>query len=98
MKPTTKKLDLRKVRTRYEPPTLEEAIFAAQGLSDVVEHQVSIASELTGKPADEVRQVAQGMRPSPVRGIPTGSSSSRRPVVVVKRGPRAFARPNILGG
>ena len=36
------------VRVRHDPPTLEEAIFAAQGLTDEVEHQIDIAAELMG--------------------------------------------------
>ena len=93
-----KKLDLTKVRTRVEPPTLEEAIIAAQGLTSDVEHQVAIASELTGKPEEEVRQVAQRMRSSSHRSISTGRSGPQRPVVVEKRSPRAFVRPGVLHG
>ena len=99
MKPMIKKkLDLSKVRTRYEPPTLEEAVFAAQGLTDHIEHQVAIASELTGKPEADVRQVAQWMRPSPYRSITVERVSPRRPVVVEKRSPRAFVRPGAESG
>ncbi len=99
MKPKIKKkLDLSKVRTRYEPPTLEEAIFAAQGLTTDIEHQVTIARELTGEPEDDVRQVAQRMRPSPYRSITVERVSPRRPVVVEKRGPRAFVRPGAESG
>ena len=41
--------------TRVEPPVLEEAIAAAQGLTDDVESQIEIASQLMGLPEDEVR-------------------------------------------
>ena len=99
MKPKVKKkLDLTKVRTRYEPPTLEEAIFAAQGLTSDVEHQVAIASELTGKPEEEVRLAAERMRPPSHRSISTGRLGPQRPVVVEKRSLRAFVRPGILNG
>jgi antitoxin component of RelBE/YafQ-DinJ toxin-antitoxin module len=41
------------VRVRYLPPTLEEAVFAAQGLTDDAEHQAEIASELMGVTVSE---------------------------------------------
>lgn len=41
--------------TRMEPPTLEEAIAAAQGLTEDIECQIEIASQLMGMPEDEVR-------------------------------------------
>jgi hypothetical protein len=93
MKPMIKKkLDLSKVRTRYEPPTLEEAVFAAQGLTDHIEHQVAIASELTGKPHEDVRPVVQRMTPFSNRSIAVDHLRPRRPIVVEKRSPRALAR------
>src|SRR5688500_11053889 len=42
-------------RTRYDPPGLDEAIAAAQGLSDRLESQIEIAAQLSGLPEDEVR-------------------------------------------
>ena len=41
------------VRVRHLPPTLEEAVFAAQGLTDDAGHQAEIASELMGVTVDE---------------------------------------------
>ena len=41
-------------RVRHDPPTLEEAIFAAIGITDDVEAQAEIASSLMGLPYDEV--------------------------------------------
>ena len=43
------------VRVRREPPTLDEAIFAAQGLSDDLDLQAEIAAGLMGLSKDEVR-------------------------------------------
>jgi hypothetical protein len=37
-------------RTQFDPSTLEEAIFAAQGLTDDIEDQSQIAAMLTGLP------------------------------------------------
>lgn len=42
-------------RTRYDPPGLDEAIAAAQGLTDRIESQITIAAQLIGLPDDEVR-------------------------------------------
>ena len=43
--------------TRIEPPVLEEAVAAAQGLTDDIESQIEIASQLMGMSDDEVRPV-----------------------------------------
>ena len=42
-------------RVRHEVPTLEEAIAAAQGLSDELNEQAEIAASLIGLPCDQVR-------------------------------------------
>jgi hypothetical protein len=44
--------------TRVDPPALEEAIAAAQGLTDDIESQIEIAAQLMGMTEDEVRPVA----------------------------------------
>lgn len=41
--------------TRVEPPVLEEAIVAAQGLTDDIESQIEIAAQLMGMPEEDVR-------------------------------------------
>lgn len=43
------------VRVRHDPPTLEEAVAAAQGLSEDTDQQVMIAASLMNVDADEVR-------------------------------------------
>jgi hypothetical protein len=50
-----RKLDPAKRRTRYDPPTVDEAVFAAQGLTGDPDQQVMIAARLIGLPEDEVR-------------------------------------------
>jgi len=42
-------------RTRYDPPGLDEAIAAAQGLTDQIENQIAIAAQLIGLSEDEIR-------------------------------------------
>jgi hypothetical protein len=55
--------------TRVDPPALEEAIVAAQGLTDDVESQIEIAAQLMGMPEDEVRPevMKAAAVPRPVR-------------------------------
>ena len=42
-------------RVRHDPPTLDEAIFAAVGITDDQEAQAEIAAALMGMPFDTVR-------------------------------------------
>jgi hypothetical protein len=82
---------------RFEPPTLDEAIFAAQGLADDVRGQTEIAAMLMGLPEEEVRAaVLNAVRPA-ARTASRLSTSPRstvgRQVVVVKRrAPRMIMR------
>lgn len=84
-------------KTRNDPPTLDEAIAAAQCLTDRIEGQIEIASQLMGLPEDEVRQ--QVLRAAPARSAQTGYKPPVRPqerrtqvVVVERRAPRAMLR------
>jgi hypothetical protein len=44
-----------KRRVKNEPPTLDDAIFAARGLTDNLQQQVEIAASLIGLPHEGVR-------------------------------------------
>jgi len=66
--------------TRIDPPVLEEAIAAAQGLTDDIESQIEIAAQLMGLSEDEVRPVA--LKATPLAPV-------RRPVRLTER----FAMP-----
>jgi hypothetical protein len=84
-------------RTRYEPPTLEEAVLAAQGLADDVQGQVEIAATLMGLPEAEVRPAVLQARMIPSRVLSLPSSSMRSPsrsqaVVVERRRARVLSR------
>jgi len=77
--------------TRVEPPVLEEAIAAAQGLTDDIESQIEIAAQLMGMSEDEVRPVALKAS-APVRRplrladhMPMPARSEGPKVVVVER-------------
>ena len=84
------------VRVRHEPPTLDEAIFAAQGLSDNVREQIEIAATLMGLPEDQVqkRVLEQGaMSRGANRTVLTSSNraGAQRSVIVERKTPRRIA-------
>lgn len=76
-------------RTRYDPPGLEEAITAAQGLTGEIESQIEIAAQLIGLPEDEIRSQVLAMQARTTRSIaaPVQGRCSRT-VVVERRGAR----------
>ncbi len=87
------------VRTslRFDPPTLEEAIYAAQGLTDDLDGQAEIAGTLMGLPEAEVRAAllkAAPVRPQISIRQPTQArfGVGRQPVVVERRAPRTLIR------
>jgi hypothetical protein len=74
---------------RFERPTLDEAIFAAQGIADDVRGQTEIAAMLMGLPEAEVRAaVLKAVQPAaraPGRLSASPRSTAGRQVVVVER-------------
>ena len=95
MKKTPKSFaDLPPIRVRREPPTIVEAVSAAQDLADDVEQQTEIAAGLIGLPVEEVRpHVLAAKRAKPERAperILSHASPSRAPrTVIVERRTRA---------
>jgi hypothetical protein len=82
-------------RVRVEPPTLEEAIFASQGVTDDVQQQAEFAADLTGLPVDQVlatilKEARKAARTGRVVAIP--SSGTQRAVVVERKPSRAIRR------
>ena|SRR3712207_250288 len=77
------------VRVRKEPPTIEEAVIAAQGLTEDRQQQVEIAAGLMGVPEDEVRphvvRASAMQRASRTLAVRGASAGARPTVVVVKR-------------
>ncbi len=56
-------------RVRHDPPTLDEAIAAAQGLSDELDEQVEIAAGLMALPVDVVRaEILKAAKPAKSAG------------------------------
>jgi len=79
-----KKLDPAKLRTRYDPPTVEEAVFAAQGLTGDPDLQVTIAARLIGLPEEDVRPAVLKAKP-PAGGTNVRIAGVQRAVVVERR-------------
>jgi protein involved in polysaccharide export with SLBB domain len=83
-------------RVRRDPPTLQEAIAAARGLTDDVQQQVEIAASLMEVPEEQVkaeilksggqrkdiRTVGVTGRPGSMRTVVVETKVSRRPTAV----------------
>jgi hypothetical protein len=81
-------------RVRRDPPTLDEAIFAAIGITDDQHGQAEIAAALMGLPFDAV--LAEVKKQSRVNARATtrviaGEQGAQRSVVVERRVVRKFA-------
>jgi hypothetical protein len=87
-------------RVRRDPPTLDEAIFAATGITDDQEAQAEIAAALMGLPIEsvtaEVKKVARTTARSSTRVI-AGEQGAQRSVVVERRVVRKFGNDKRTG-
>ncbi|WP_347263307.1 hypothetical protein [Nitrobacter sp.] len=87
-------------RVRRDPPTLEEAIFAATGITDDLDSQAEIAASLIGMPFDivhaEVKKTARTVTRSPTTRVIAGEQGALRSVVVERRVARRFANDKRL--
>ena len=88
-------------RVRHDPPTLDEAIFAAIGITDDHEQQAEIAAALMGMPLDVVqaevkKQVRTNSRITSTRVI-AGEQGAQRSVVVERRVVRRFGNDKRTG-
>jgi hypothetical protein len=70
-------------RVRRDDPTLDEAIFAARGLTDNVREQAEIAAALMGLPVDEVL-------------VEVAKTGAQRHIAVSVGGAGAKARPRMV--
>jgi hypothetical protein len=86
-------------RVRNEAPTVAEAIYAAQGLTDNIKDQIEIAAVLTGLPEDEVSRLVPQLAPAQKAGpgatlkapqqiMMTNRTGAPRSVVVERKAPR----------
>ena len=87
-------------RVRRDPPTLDEAIFAAIGITDDQNEQAEIAASLMGVPVEtvtpEVKKAGRTMARSSTRVI-TGEQGAQRSVVVERRVVRKFGNDKRTG-
>ena len=87
-------------RVRRDPPTLEEAIFAAAGITDGLSEQAEIAASLMGMPiesvAAEVKKAGRALARSSTRVI-AGEQGAQRSVVVERRVVRRFGNDKRTG-
>jgi hypothetical protein len=75
-------------RVRRDPPTVDDAVLAAQGLTDELEGQVEIVVALMSVPAEEARRAVLKMRRPDNRLTIAGRGGSARAVVVERKSPR----------
>ena len=89
-----------KRRVRRDPPTLDEAIFAAIGITDDQEAQAEIAASLMGLPIEsvkaEVKKAARASARLSTRVI-AGEQGAQRSVVVERRIVRKFGNDKRTG-
>jgi hypothetical protein len=88
-------------RVRHDPPTLDEAIFAAVGITDDHEQQAEIAAALMGMPLDVVqaevkKQARTNSRITATRVI-AGEQGAQRSIVVERRVVRRFGNDKRTG-
>jgi hypothetical protein len=87
-------------RVRRDPPTLEEAIFAAVGITDDQEAQAEIAAALMGLPLDMVQAEVKKQARVSSRGatrVIAGEQGAQRSVVVERRVVRRFGNDKRTG-
>ena len=83
-------------RVRRDPPTIEDAVLAAQGLSDEIDAQIEIVMSLMQVPADVARGAVlkMGQHKETSRVTIAGRAGAQRAVVVERRASRvAGLRP-----
>ncbi len=79
------------VRVRHEPPTVEEAIAAAEGITTDHQAQAEIAASLMGLPLSAVQSLIAQRSREAARGVRrTGRT------LVVERRSRATLRPSAM--
>ena len=86
-------------RVRREPPSLDEAIFAAAGLTDNAEEQAEIAASLMSVPVETVRVAVlkNRQRKDVTTVMSSGRSGAQRAVVVERKPTRRPGSSRTLG-
>lgn len=90
-----------KRRVRRDPPTLDEAIFAAIGITDDLEAQAEIAASLMGVPVEsvqaEVKKASRTAARSTTTRVIAGEQGAQRSIVVERRVTRKFGNDKRAG-
>jgi hypothetical protein len=87
-------------RVRHDPPSLKEALIAAQGLSEDLKDQIEIAASLMDMPVEDVRsEVMKLSPPRPAAQIVTTSGRDKGPrtVIVERKTSRRMTSPTSRG-
>jgi hypothetical protein len=86
-------------RVRRDPPTVEEAVHAAQGITEELGEQIEIVASLMEVTADEARGAVlrMGQRKDVQFTTITGRSGLARAVVVERRTSRRPLRAGSIG-
>ncbi len=87
-------------RVRRDPPTVEEAVVAAQGLTDDLKEQIEIVASLMEVAPDQARSVVLRMgQRKDVNHVTVAGRVGARAVVVERRTPRhASVTPRRFAG
>src|SRR5215469_16872642 len=75
-------------RVRRDPPTLDDAVLAAQGLTDDLDGQIEIVTALMPVSPEEARRAVLKMRRPDSRLTISGRGGVARAVVVERKSPR----------
>jgi hypothetical protein len=76
-------------RVRRDPPTVEEAVLAAQGLTSEIKEQIEIVASLMAVPTEEARGAVLRMsQRRDVNRVTVSRGGASRAVVVERRTPR----------
>ena len=71
---------------RVEPPTIQEALDAVEGLTGDPQQRVQLAADLMGLPISQVQEIAASAAKSAgVRAVTLPDSRQRAPVVVERK-------------
>lgn len=79
------------LRPRHEPPTLEEALFAAEGFIDERDQQIEFAAELMDLPVEDVRVQAEAFFKAQANRVIVEGARKPQSVVVETRSSAPFA-------
>jgi hypothetical protein len=75
-------------RVRRDPPTVDDAVLAAQGLTEDLEGQIEIVAALMSVSAEQARRAVLKMRRPDSRLTIPGCGGLARAVVVERKSPR----------